>query len=191
MRSRSVEVRPAEARWAAAGRGAARSRCAPPGGDPGWGREDRASGGGPSGGGRAGRDRHDDRGFGRAHRDPRAGGERSSVPRSGGERGSATAELAVALPAVALVLAACLAAVMLVAQQVRLTDAAADAARSLGRGESSAEAEAIAARVAGGGVSLASVVDDAFVCATLRAPGAGLLGGVELSASSCAVSGGR
>lgn len=102
-----------------------------------------------------------------------------------------TAELAVALPAVALVLAVCLAAVMLVAQQVRLTDAAADAARALGRGESSASAQAIAARVAGSGVSLASVVDEAFVCATLRVPGGGLLHAIELSASSCAVGGGR
>lgn len=107
------------------------------------------------------------------------------------ERGSVTAELAVALPAVALVLAVCLAAVMLVAQQVRLTDAAADAARALGRGESSSEAQAIAARVAGGGVHLASVIDDAFVCATLRTSGGGILGAIELTASSCAVGGGR
>lgn len=112
------------------------------------------------------------------------------MPR-GHERGSVTAELAVALPAVALVLAVCLAAVMLVAQQVRLTDAAADAARSLGRGESNAEAQAIAGRVAGGGVQLTSLVDDLFVCATLRAPGAGMLAAIELSASSCAVGGGR
>ena len=47
-----------------------------------------------------------------------------------------TAEFAVALPAIALVLAACLASVQLVGQHVRLTDAAADAARALGRGES-------------------------------------------------------
>ncbi|WP_235508258.1 TadE family type IV pilus minor pilin [Agromyces sp. Soil535] len=101
-----------------------------------------------------------------------------------------TAEFAVALPAIALVLAACLASVQLVAEHVRLTDAAADAARALGRGESTAEADAIADRVSGG-ASLAVVEDGLFVCATLRAPGQGLLAAIELQAESCAVAGGH
>lgn len=108
------------------------------------------------------------------------------------ERGSATAELAVALPAVALVLALCLGAVQVVARQVRLTDAAADAARALGRGESSAVAHGIAERVAGGGTGLGVAHEPPLVCATLTATGgAGLLAAIPLRAESCAVAGGE
>ena len=106
------------------------------------------------------------------------------------DRGSVTAEFAVALPAIALVLAACLASVQLVAQQVRLTDAAADAARALGRGESAGTAQSIADRVSGVRRS-PSWNEDPFVCVSLTAPGAGLLAAIELRAESCAVSGGR
>ena len=106
------------------------------------------------------------------------------------ERGSVTAEFAVALPAIALVLAACLASVQLAAQQVRLTDAAADAARALGRGESEADAAAIADRVSGG-AALSAATDGQFVCATLTSSGGGLLAAIELRAESCAVTGGR
>jgi len=100
-----------------------------------------------------------------------------------------TAELAVALPAIALVLAACLASVQLVAQQVRLTDAAADVARALGRGESEASARTIADRVSGGS-RLASWNEGPFVCVALSAPGAGVLAAIELRAESCALAGG-
>jgi Flp pilus assembly protein TadG len=100
-----------------------------------------------------------------------------------------TAEFAVALPAIALVLAACLASVQLVGPHGRLTDAAADAARALGRGESAAEAGAIADRVSGG-AALAVAEDGQFVCVTLRAPGRGILAPIELQAESCAVTGG-
>jgi hypothetical protein len=72
---------------------------------------------------------------------------------------------------------------------VRLTDAAADAARALGRGESAAEAGAIADRVSGG-AALAVAEDGQFVCVTLRAPGRGILAPIELQAESCAVTGG-
>jgi len=106
------------------------------------------------------------------------------------DRGSVTAEFAVALPAIALVLAACLGSVQLVAQQVRLTDAAADAARALGRGETSSVAHSIADRVAGT-ADMAVAEDETFVCVTLGANGGGLLAAVRLSAESCAVTGGR
>jgi Flp pilus assembly protein TadG len=101
-----------------------------------------------------------------------------------------TAEFAVALPAIALVLAACLASVQLVGQHVRLTDAAADAAQALGRGESAAEAGAIADRVSGG-ATLSVAEEGLFVCVTLRASGRGILAPVELRAESCAVTGGQ
>jgi hypothetical protein len=74
--------------------------------------------------------------------------------------------------------------------QVRLTDAAADAARALGRGESEAAAEAIADRITGGS-ALAVFVEEPFVCAALSAGGAGLLAAIELRAESCALTGGR
>ncbi|MDQ1576828.1 MAG: hypothetical protein QOH55_1978, partial [Microbacteriaceae bacterium] len=43
-----------------------------------------------------------------------------------GARGSVTAEFAAVVPAVLLVLAACLGGIQVVGQQVRMTDAAAD-----------------------------------------------------------------
>ncbi|WP_336603967.1 TadE family type IV pilus minor pilin [Agromyces seonyuensis] len=101
-----------------------------------------------------------------------------------------TAEFAVALPAVALVLAACLAAVQLVGVQVRLSDAAADAARALGRGESVGVAAGIAERV-GGAERLDSRADGDFVCVTLARSGGVLLAAVRLQAESCALAGGR
>lgn len=52
-----------------------------------------------------------------------------------GERGLATAELAVALPAVVLVLALCLTAMALGVDHVRAEDAARAAARAASRGE--------------------------------------------------------
>ncbi|WP_244857731.1 TadE family type IV pilus minor pilin [Agromyces archimandritae] len=100
-----------------------------------------------------------------------------------------TAEFAVALPAVALVLAACLAAVQLVTAQVRLTDAAADAARALGRGEAAASAAALVERMVGG-AALAERREGEFVCATVTAGGGGLFAAVELRADSCALAGG-
>jgi len=105
------------------------------------------------------------------------------------ERGSVTAELAVTLPAVALVLAACLTGVRLVGDNVRLVDAAADAARALGRGESEETASAIVARVYGS-AALAVTSVDSYVCVTLTATGGGILPGIQLSAQSCALTGG-
>ncbi|MCD5347896.1 TadE family type IV pilus minor pilin [Agromyces sp. H3Y2-19a] len=100
-----------------------------------------------------------------------------------------TAEFAVALPAIALVLAACLGAVQLAAQQVRLTDAAADAARALGRGEDAGRARTIASHVAGD-VAIEVSHDGDIVCALLSSSGAGLLAAVRLEARSCALGGG-
>jgi hypothetical protein len=100
-----------------------------------------------------------------------------------------TAEFAVALPAIALVLALSLASVQVAAVQVRLADAAADAARSLGRGEAVEEAAAIAARNAPG-ARLSTGSDDRFACATLTGGAGGLLGAIELRATSCALRGG-
>lgn len=108
------------------------------------------------------------------------------------ERGSITAEFAVAIPAVLLVLGLCLGMLQLAAQQVRYTDAAAVGARSLARGEQESLASARALTVAGPG-SFASSVRGEFVCATVSGRGAPILTtalGIELSASSCALAGG-
>lgn len=108
------------------------------------------------------------------------------------DRGSAAAEFAVALPAVALVLAVCLGAVGASSQQLRLQDAAADAARALGRGESVGAAAARAASAAPG-AALAHETRRELVCVRLTAAARGPAGisGLRLEASSCALDGGR
>ena len=110
-----------------------------------------------------------------------------------GERGSVTAEFAMVLPAVILVLACCLASVQLAGQQVRLQDAAADAARAISRGDS-AGAAASRAAAAVPGATLATSTRGDMVCAHLTTRSSSPLGtilGVRLSASSCALGGGR
>jgi hypothetical protein len=105
----------------------------------------------------------------------------------GGEAGSAVAEFAVALPAVLLVLGMVLGGIQLGAVQVRAQDAAADAARGLGRGEAaSVVAAALARRLPGARWS--STRSGAVVCAHLEAPAAGAaaLLGLTVSATSCA-----
>ena len=103
------------------------------------------------------------------------------------ERGSAVAEFAVALPAVLLVLALMLGGIQLGALQVRMQGAAADAARSLGRGD---PASAVAARLARQlpGARWSSTRSGALVCAHLVASAGGpaALLGLTTSATSCA-----
>lgn len=84
------------------------------------------------------------------------------------DRGSVTAELAVALPAVVLLLAFCIGSVGVAGQQVRLQHSASQAAREAGRQQA-----------------------DDVVCVTLveRAPPP--MSGLTLSARSCAPGGGR
>ncbi|MFT4030416.1 MAG: TadE/TadG family type IV pilus assembly protein [Protaetiibacter sp.] len=108
------------------------------------------------------------------------------------DAGAAAAEFAVALPAVALVLAVCVGAIGVGSQQLRLQDAAADAARGLGRAESSVTVAARAARAVPG-VSLESWQDGELVCARLAvaARGPAAVAGLLLHAESCALDGGR
>ena len=101
-------------------------------------------------------------------------------PRRRAEHGAATAELAVALPTLVLVLAVALAAVDLGLAQVRCVDAARLGARLLARGETqgSALAAVRAASPDGAAVSVTvsgsrvTVVVTGVVPATLRAIGA-------------------
>lgn len=103
-----------------------------------------------------------------------------------GDRGSATAEFAVAMPAVVIVLVLGAGALAAGGTAVRLQDATADAARLVARGESHARAaDAVTAAVPGASTSIAGRGD--LVCVEASA-------GVHLtivSASSCALDGGR
>lgn len=114
----------------------------------------------------------------------------SHAPKDDGERGSVAAELALALPAVALTLLLGAGALGAAAQQVVLQDAVADAARLLGRGESEAAAHAVVAASAGG-ASTSSEARGDLVCVSARLDAQiGRLISIPLSASSCALSGG-
>jgi hypothetical protein len=104
----------------------------------------------------------------------------------GDERGSVVAEFAVALPAVALVVLLGGAALGACATQVRLQDAAADAARLAARGES---VERVAAAAAEGGGSVATTARGDLVCASVSADAGWGFG--ALTATSCALDGGR
>lgn len=106
------------------------------------------------------------------------------------ERGSVTAEFAAAVPAVVLVLAFCLGGTQLGAQQVRVQDAAADAARALARGDP----DVAAGRAVSVGASLTVSRPGDLICAELSAAAAGaipLAGAIPVRAASCALEGGR
>ncbi|MGV8911511.1 MAG: TadE family type IV pilus minor pilin [Rhodoglobus sp.] len=124
---------------------------------------------------------------------------RSNAGRVGGgrvfrdERGSVTAEFALAMPAVALVLVCCLSGVQLAGLQVRLQDAAAAAARSLARDESHESVASTTSALVASARLTAQHRDD-LVCATVSAPARNALLGllpITLSASSCALAGGK
>jgi Flp pilus assembly protein TadG len=104
-----------------------------------------------------------------------------------------TAEFATVVPAVILVLACCLSGLQLAGENLRLQDAAATAARSLARGESGSTASAHASGIVPG-ASLSRSDRGDLVCATVSAPATaagGLLRAMTLTASSCALGGGR
>ncbi|GAA4153758.1 TadE family type IV pilus minor pilin [Leifsonia shinshuensis] len=98
------------------------------------------------------------------------------------ERGSVTAEFAAALPAVLLCLALCVGAIQASAQQARLLDHAASAARLLGRGDTAPGPPDGATRSVG--------TEGGLLCVTVTAPSrAGGIGalGLTVSARSCAL----
>ncbi|AZC14560.1 MULTISPECIES: TadE family type IV pilus minor pilin [unclassified Microbacterium] len=106
----------------------------------------------------------------------------------GGDRGSVVAEFAVALPAVIVVVLLSVAALTVSAQQVRLQDAAADAARLAARGEDGDRVHgAIRAAVAGARGTVSHEGD--LVCVSAVAPAHPVLP-MTLTARSCGLSGG-
>lgn len=105
-----------------------------------------------------------------------------------GDRGSVTAEFAVALPAVVLVLALGAGVLGACGRQVRLQDAVADAARLVARGETGA-ADVVAAAVAGATTTVDHGGD--LVCVQASAPAGVPLIAIAVHAESCALAGGR
>jgi hypothetical protein len=104
------------------------------------------------------------------------------------ERGSATAEFALAFPAVLGVVALLLGGVQVAGLQVRAQDAAADAARGLGRGDSAA---AVATRLQRQvpGAFLSSWVDGDLRCVRVEVAPTGPVAvlGVQARAGACAL----
>ena len=89
-----------------------------------------------------------------------------------------TAEFAAVIPAVLLVLAACLACVQLASQQLQLQDAAAATSRALARGDPPPSFA---------GAAVATHREGDLLCARLTSTGQVLLPGVTLTAQSCAL----
>lgn len=104
------------------------------------------------------------------------------------DRGSATAEFALAFPAVLGVVALLLGGVQVAGLQVRAQDAAADAARGLGRGDSAA---VVATRLQRQlpGASLGSWVDGDLRCVRVEVAPAGPAAALGLlaRAGACAL----
>ncbi len=109
-----------------------------------------------------------------------------STRRAGDDRGSVVAEFAVALPAVVLVLALGAGALAAGSRQVRLQDAAADAARLSARGESAARVHAaVSSALPGAAASIQERGD--LVCVTASAT---VLLNLRITADACALAGG-
>jgi hypothetical protein len=100
------------------------------------------------------------------------------------DAGAVTAEFAVVLPAIVLVLAACVGGIRLAGEQVRLQDASATGARALARGDPIPGS---------GGSSLTTRREADLVCvvAAEAIPWAPGLPRIALSAESCALADGR
>jgi hypothetical protein len=107
-----------------------------------------------------------------------------------GDRGSVSAEFAVALPAIILLLVLCVGVLSSASRQVRLQDATADAARLIARGDDEARALGlISGAVPDARGSVESEGD--LVCVSASAPLGVPLLDMRLTASSCALDGGR
>lgn len=109
-----------------------------------------------------------------------------------GERGSASAEFALAFPALLGVVALLLGGVQVAALQLRAQDAAADAARGLGRGDAAAVVVGRVQRHVPGAV-VTSWLDGDLRCVRVEVASTGPAAvlGLRAAARSCALTGGR
>lgn len=105
-----------------------------------------------------------------------------------GERGSVTAEFALAFPAVLGVVALLLGGVQVAGLQLRAQDAAADAARGLGRGDSGVSVNARVARQLPG-AALSSWTEGDLTCVRVEVAPSGPVAvlGLRAVAGSCAL----
>ena len=106
------------------------------------------------------------------------------------ERGSITAEFAVVLPVVLLVLLLCVGAASVAVQRIEVEGAAAAAARVLARGDGALAGPAVAGLTRG--ARLSSHREGDFVCATVSASArfaAARSLGMQVTGRSCALSG--
>ena len=94
---------------------------------------------------------------------------RHRTGRLGGAAGMVTAETAVVLPVLLLVLAGAVAAVTVVGAQLRCVDAAREGARAAARGEDTAVVTALAGRAAPDGAVTTVAADGATVTVTVSA----------------------
>ena len=108
----------------------------------------------------------------------------------GDDRGSVTAEFAVVVPAVLLVVALTAGSLAAAGRQVRLEQAAAQAARLAARGEADVRVAEVVSAVAGGAVGAVSADGD-LVCVVVSAPLGLPVPLPDLQARSCALAGGR
>ncbi|MEW1954440.1 TadE family type IV pilus minor pilin [Terrabacter sp. NPDC080008] len=106
--------------------------------------------------------------------------------RARGDRGMVTAELAVAIPSVVLVLALCLVGVRAGIDQIRCVDAASLASRAAARGDDPAKVAALAREAApdGARVQVGGSGGQVRVTVTARTGGWGALPGWDLTASA-------
>lgn len=104
------------------------------------------------------------------------------------DRGSVTAELAIGLPAVALLLVALLTVASAAVAQTRCTDAARAGARAAALGESDGEVETTARRLAGEDATIAVSRAGEWVTVEVSSPvGVASWGGSPLRAGASAV----
>lgn len=103
------------------------------------------------------------------------------------DSGTVTAEFAITLPAVLVVIALVVSSLFAAGRAISLEHAAAQSARSIARGDDAASIAA-ATRV-GAGRSVSASAD--LVCVTLTAPAGVPLPLPDLSATSCALAGGK
>lgn len=112
-----------------------------------------------------------------------AGGRPGHRPRA--DRGSITAEFAVVLPAVLLVIGLAVGAILLATHRLVLTQSAAELARQEARGDSAAAAAQLDRL--GVGVTVMRSRDGPLHCVALaERPGAGMLAFVEIVVRGCA-----
>ena len=105
------------------------------------------------------------------------------------DHGMATAELAVALPAVVLVIVAGMTAVSVLTAQLRCVDAAREGARAAARGERPAVVREVVVSAGPAGAGLTVTGDDRTVTVTVsaRSRAGGVLPSFEVTASAVAL----